>query len=215
MITTRIIRTSALLAVLGAGAASAQSADTAAKPRNTHIRVGAGTLWGNGSVGLVGIDWQPVNSRFGIRATADFSQRSTQYFNISPTTGTLVNASECTNFCIDHMKRNLGGVSIDAKYDLLTGRFRPYVFSGFGLYRATDKQYANAACENFSCVLTPGQLHSFSQSSFVGSLHSGFGASLRLKGRLEVFGEAAFRAVNGGTFSSRSWKGPMIFGFRF
>lgn len=217
MITTRIIRTSALLAILAPCVVDAQSVDTAIKQRSTHIRVAGGTLWGDGPVGLVGIDWQPVHSRFGIRATADFSQRSSHFMNFSPTTLTQVNAVDCTSFCLDRTKRSLGGVSVDAKYDLLTGRFRPYVFSGFGLYRSVDTQFSNADChaDQFNCTLTPGELHSFSNASFVGSLHSGLGASLRLKGRLEIFGEMTWRALDTQSFMSRDWHGPTIFGFRF
>jgi hypothetical protein len=47
-------------------------------------------------------------------------------------------------------------------------------------------------------------------------MHSGLGASLRLKGRLELYGEATWRAFkDGGFYPTRGWNGPTTIGFRF
>ena len=217
MSTTRIIRGFALLATVNC-AVKAQTVDTTARTSATHIRVGGGTLWHDGGVGLVGLDWQPAHSRFGIRATADYSRRTTSYLNYSPETFLRTNAVDCTTFCTDRIRRSLSGVSVDAKYDLLTGRFRPYVFSGFGMYRSVDTQFMNADCssDQFNCRLTPGELHPFTQKTFVASMQSGAGASLRIKGRFELYGELTWRALNGfGNYERQQWNGPTTFGFRF
>ena len=216
MITTRIIRASALVATVLPCVVAAQT--TVPKPDDAtmHVRLGGGVLTGGGPVGLVGFDWQPVHSRFSIRATADYSQHKLEYSNISPITGLPVRAQDCSGFCVDRVTRSLGGISLDAKYDLLTGRFRPYVFSGFGLYRASEKQFANAECRDseFTCTMTPGEVHAFSQRSLIKSLHSGVGASLRVRGRIELFGEASWRALSN-RYQAQDWNGPLTIGLRF
>lgn len=215
MIPTRIIRGFVLLTTVNC-VVKAQSVDTTATPPTTHIRVGGGTMWGDGGVGLVGFDWQPAHSRLGIRATIDYSRRTTRFFNPSPLTGLPMSPVECTNLCVDRVRRTLEGVSLDARYDLLTGAFRPYVFSGFGLYRSVDTQFLNAKCGDFSCSLTPGVLNEQRRELVHGAMQAGVGASVRIKGRFELYGEASWRALSGGSsLSNSTWGGPTTIGFRF
>jgi hypothetical protein len=221
MISTWTIRACSVIAVAAlvphpSSAQSARSSPTAQDSTwRPHFRLGGGTVSGAGPMGLAGIDWQRQGSRFSLRATVDYSQRELRHPLFFNGDGSISSARDCTGYCIDRSTRKIGGASIDAKFDLLTGRFRPYVFSGFGLYRAVDTDYANAKCDNsqFQCVLTPGELHPNTFRSVPKALQAGLGTSFRI-GRIELFGEMSWRALSN-RYQGQDWLGPTTFGIRF
>jgi hypothetical protein len=225
MILTRIIRTCARKCVSALFVAAAitptfllaQSTTTRSDSGWTpHLRLGSGgSLSDDGPIGLIGVDFTRPGSRLTLRATADYSRRTLNYPFNSTSDGQLVSSRDCTTLCTDHERRTAAVFSVDASFDLLTGRFRPYVFSGVGLARTVNTTYLNADCSNaeLSCTLTPGEIHPLVNRAVPISLQAGLGASFRV-GRAQLFAERGMRSINQ-TNRPLGWLSPFSIGIRF
>jgi hypothetical protein len=219
MVSTRIVRTICAL-LLGslvaplplAAQGTTASPDSGWKP---HLRIGGGSVSNDGPFGLVGIELAKPGSRLSFRATADDHRHDVSYPARFTSDGQVARAIDCTTFCTDHERRTVAVLSLDAKFDLLTGRFRPYVFSGLGLGRTVSTLYVNAHCDadQFTCVLTPGEIHPFAHRAFAATLQAGVGASFRVR-NVQLFGEFGMRGVNQIDWRD-GWMHPMSIGIRF
>jgi hypothetical protein len=118
-------------------------------------------------------------------------------------------------FCSDRQISQVAGGSVEARLDLATGRLRPYLVSGVGLYQSIAKSHITARCDvQFQCASTPGEFHWMRSQSLVPGLEAGLGASLRV-GSVDVFTEALVRSLRRDGSSGESWFTPLTIGVRF
>ncbi len=174
-----------------------------------HVRLSAGPdvrYSSTSGFGTIGIE-RERDSRIGLRLNAEYYSRVQRYAD-------FVLNSCGTGICTTRSRLGFTGLSADGRFNLLTGRIRPYVVSGLGVYRSISVHHTNFRCgDDFSCVLTPGELSDMKQSTFGLGMHAGFGLSMQWRGA-QIFTESRYQSVMDG-MTRGAFAMPVTLGIRF
>jgi hypothetical protein len=193
--------------------ASAQAPDSARGSVRVRVAAGVDLRLYRGSqeiapiVGLAGIEWLAPRAPFSARLDVSYFRRSADYaFDQRVAPG-------CVELCTGADRYEMLGVSLDGRYTFFArSAVRPYLLSGFGLYRAVHTVTANYTCAEFSCTSTPDQKSTFRTSSIGLGLHSGIGLAIPIR-RSELSLEFRFRQLLSGLRDGYSL--PIVLGIRF
>jgi hypothetical protein len=182
--------------------------------RSFHLRLGGGIAVsdqiGNTDNALIGVDWQPRNSRFSLRMGIDYSRRESNYERLLAEFPQM-----CDGLCTKSLVLQLAGVSLDGRFDLMTTRLRPYVVSGISVNRAMRDDEGNMQCDaNWLCVQTPpGQFAVIHRTAAPAlGMHGGAGLSLQV-GRSQLFTEFRYQILKNPYWGNENK--PMMLGVRF
>jgi hypothetical protein len=205
-----------LLAVVGLAAlslpafASAQAPDSSRS--SIRVRAAGGVDLGIGDtypwlgsvVGVLGLEWLHPRAPFSTRLDLSYFRDARDYGDVS---------EACAPFCRYAERFEMLGLSIDGRYTFLSRRpVRPYLLSGFGLYRSTTTVTASYTCRMNTCTATPGERSTFSTSSLAPGLHAGFGFAVPIR-RSELSLEFRFQQLTSGIRYGHTV--PITLGIRF
>jgi hypothetical protein len=194
-------------------AASAQTADSARGSVRVRVAGGVDGRLYDGSqrtpavFGLAGLEWLAPRAPFSARLDLSYFRRSDDHGDPA--------ASGCVEWCRYADRFEALGVSLDGRYTFFArSAVRPYLLSGFGLYRTVNTVTANYTCTDFSCTPTPDQKSTFSMSSIGLGLHSGIGLAVPIR-RSELSLEARFHLQQLGSGFQNRYTIPIVLGIRF
>ena len=201
------------LAAAGAAASALPAVATAQAPDSSRssvrVRVAGGVdlgigdsyLAGRSGVGMLGLEWLHPRAPFSARLDLSYLRDSRDY-----------DVAGCEGPCRYADRYELLGLSLDGRYTFLSrSPVRPYLLSGFGLYRSTTTVTANFTCDLTTCVGSPGPT-TFSNSSLGLGLHAGFGVAVPIR-RSELSLELRFQHLTSGI--RNGYRVPVLLGIRF
>jgi hypothetical protein len=208
-----LLAATSLAALVLPAVVSAQAPDSARGSVRVRMAAGVDGRVYHGSqrtpaiFGLVGLEWLAPRAPFSARLDVSYFRRSNDH-------GDPV-ARGCVEFCRYADRLEVLGLSLDGRYTFFArSAVRPYLLSGFGLYRTVNTVTANYTCTDFSCTPTPDQKSTFSMSSIGLGLHSGIGLAVPIR-RSELSLEARFHLQQLGSGFQNRYTIPIVLGIRF
>jgi hypothetical protein len=202
-----------LLAAVGLAASSVPASAQAPDSSRSSIRVrvaggvdlgiGDSYLGGRSGLGVLGLEWLHPRAPFSARLDFSYLRDSRDYGE---------GLGTCEWPCRYADRYEMLGLSLDGRYTFLSrSPVRPYLLSGFGLYRSTSTVTANYTCELTTCVRSPERT-TFSNSSLGLGLHAGFGVAVPIR-RAELSLEFRFQQLTSGVRHGHTV--PIMLGIRF
>jgi len=189
---------------------SVAQAPDSAKRGGLHARLAGGVdaMLYDGSqrvpsvFGLVGVEWLHPRAPFSARFDLSYFRRDRDFGD-----------RECGGYCVYADRYAVAGVSLDGRYTFFhRAPMRPYLVSGFGLYRSTLAWTANVVCADNTCTATPGQRSTIRDASLGLGLHAGFGFAFAIR-RSELTLEFLFREHTASFRQGHNM--PVTLGIRF
>jgi hypothetical protein len=209
--TVSLLAATSLAASVVPTGASAQAADSAKGSVRVRVAAGVDLRLYRGSqatppiFGLVGLEWLAPRAPFSARLDVSYFRRSNDY--------RFQGVPGCVELCAGAQRFEMLGLSLDGRYTFFArSAVRPYLLSGFGLYRTVNTVTANYTCAEFSCTPTPDQRSTFTTSSIGLGLHSGIGLAVPIR-RSELSLEFRFQQLSSGL--RQGYTLPIVLGIRF
>jgi hypothetical protein len=169
------------------------------------LGIGDSFLSGRSALGLVGLEWLHGRAPFSARLDLSYFRDAQDYDQAG--------LGGCERICRYADRYEMLGLSLDGRYTFFSARaVRPYLLSGFGLYRSARTGTANFTCELTTCVSTPGARSTFTTSSFGLGLHGGLGLAVPIR-RSEISLELRFQQLTSGFRYGHTV--PILLGVRF
>jgi hypothetical protein len=188
---------------------NAQASDSSRS--SIRVRVAGGVdlgiadsyLAGRSAIGMLGLEWLHPKAPFSARLDLSYLRDSRDYGE---------GLASCEWPCRYAERHDMLGLSLDGRYTFLSrSPVRPYLLSGFGLYRSTSSVIANYSCDLTTCVGRPERA-TFSNSSLGLGLHAGFGVAVPIR-RTELSLEFRFQQLTSGIRYGHTV--PILVGIRF
>jgi hypothetical protein len=169
------------------------------------LGIGDSYLSGPSALGILGLEWLHPRAPFSARLDLSYFRHTQEYDQAG--------LGGCDEICRYADRYEKLGLSLDGRYTFFSRRaVRPYLLSGFGLYRSASTVTANYTCALTTCVATPGELRTFTNSSFGLGLHGGLGLAVPVR-RSEISLELRFQQLTSGP--RHGYTLPILLGIRF
>jgi hypothetical protein len=151
---------------------------------------------------LAGLEWVHPRAPFSARFDLSYFRRDIER-----------ERPDCANLCVYSSRFAVVGLSADGRYTFRSrAAIRPYVASGFGLYRTASVGTNNLVCSQFGCEVSPTQRTTLRSTDLGLGLHAGFGFAFPIR-RSELTLEFLLRQQSAG-YQQRPTM-PVTLGIRF
>jgi hypothetical protein len=171
------------------------------------LGIGDSFFAGRSGLGILGLEWLHPRAPFSARLDLSYFRREHDFGDQE--------ALGCTGYCRFGERHDILGISLDGRYTFFSrARIRPFLASGFGLYRSTITTTTNWRCDESNCVITPGERHDLSTSTLGLGLHTGLGFAVPIH-RSELSLELRLQQLSGQPGGYSRYTVPILFGIRF
>jgi hypothetical protein len=190
-------------------AAGAQATDSSRRS-GFHPRIAAGVdaMLYDGSqrvpslYGVAGLEWLHPHAPFSARFDLTYFRRDRELPD-----------RECGGYCVYASRYAVTGLAVDGRYTFRQrAAVRPYLVSGFGLYRSTQASITNFVCRDSTCTTSPDGRDTQRVTTTGLGLDAGFGFAFPIR-RSELTLEFLFRQQAAGYRQGATM--PITLGVRF